>query len=196
MDYSKGRIVIVEGGQACGKTTVTNILRERILYCNLYRLSGIKDKSPEGQAKIATHYISLMNYLKTAEVIPFTHVFDRTFTTETVYSRLSHTEYSFEEMHETLWGMLEEMALKMPVYYVVLLMPKEKLEQTICSKSNKPEHAGIKFEVEESLAQQKEFLKIGEKTRNIKYFIIDCKERSASEVADGIIKAIETEESK
>ena len=38
----KSKCIIVEGPQGCGKTTLTNYLRENIPASNLYRLTVIK----------------------------------------------------------------------------------------------------------------------------------------------------------
>ena len=47
----KDTIIIVEGPQGTGKTTVTNYLREKMSATDLYRLSGIKDKTETGKEK-------------------------------------------------------------------------------------------------------------------------------------------------
>ena len=41
----KDTIIIVEGPQGAGKTTFTNYLREKMGATDLYRLTGIKDKT-------------------------------------------------------------------------------------------------------------------------------------------------------
>ena len=43
----KPKLIIVEGAQGVGKGTVTNMLREKVPYSTLMRLSGIKDKTKE-----------------------------------------------------------------------------------------------------------------------------------------------------
>ena len=48
----KDTIIIVEGPQGTGKTTVTNYLREEMSATDLYRLSGIKDRTITGKEKI------------------------------------------------------------------------------------------------------------------------------------------------
>ena len=48
----KDTIIIVEGPQGAGKTTFTNYLREKMSATDLYRLTGIKDKTEAGHKKI------------------------------------------------------------------------------------------------------------------------------------------------
>ena len=41
----RSKVIIVEGPQGAGKTTLTNMLRELITSTNLIRMSGVKDKT-------------------------------------------------------------------------------------------------------------------------------------------------------
>ena len=58
------KIIIVEGPQGVGKTTFTNLLREQMKATDLYRLSGIKDKTETGRAKIKLKYEKLLRRYK------------------------------------------------------------------------------------------------------------------------------------
>ena len=42
---SNSKLIVVEGPQGAGKTTITDYLRYAIPYTNLYRLSGTADSS-------------------------------------------------------------------------------------------------------------------------------------------------------
>ena len=53
----KDTIIIVEGPQGAGKTTFTNYLREKMSATDLYRLTGIKDKTETGHKKIEKKYL-------------------------------------------------------------------------------------------------------------------------------------------
>ena len=44
------KLIVIEGPQGTGKTTLANYLRENIPGSNLYRLSGQKDKSKTGKS--------------------------------------------------------------------------------------------------------------------------------------------------
>ena len=48
---ANSKIIIVEGAQGAGKTTVTDFLRYAVKYTNLYRLTGTADSSKEGKKK-------------------------------------------------------------------------------------------------------------------------------------------------
>lgn len=194
MDTTTARVIIVEGAQGVGKTTVTNILREKILYCNLYRLTGIKDKTLNGREKIYNHYLSLLEYLQREATTEATHLFDRTFTTEYVYSLLDHAHYDFTKQFEDLISSMEELSLKIPVYYFTLTMDATKFEQTLSVKISKPQHAGIVFSSQESLVQQEKFLTIPKYMSCINHSVIDASNISAEDVANRIIDFITTVE--
>lgn len=48
----KSKIIIVEGPQGTGKTTLSNFFRENLPGANLYRLSGQKDKTLTGKSTV------------------------------------------------------------------------------------------------------------------------------------------------
>lgn len=75
----KNRIIIIEGPQGTGKTTLANYLRENIAASNLYRLSGQKDKSATGKKLSKKMYLALIDYLLNMEIVPMDLIFDRTF---------------------------------------------------------------------------------------------------------------------
>ena len=55
----KEKIIIVEGPQGAGKTTITDYLRNTLPYTNLYRLSGISDSTKAGLEKVNKYYETL-----------------------------------------------------------------------------------------------------------------------------------------
>ena len=114
----KDTIIIVEGPQGAGKTTFTNYLREKIPSSDLYRLTGIKDKTKTGYPKIRKKYLKLLEYIENCEDVNM--IFDRTFFSEEVYSRLGFKEYSFHELYEELLKKLD--TLNFNIYFVVLYL--------------------------------------------------------------------------
>ena len=57
---ANSKIIIVEGAQGVGKTTITDFIRNSIPYTNLYRLNGTADSSPSGLEKSKKMYFSLL----------------------------------------------------------------------------------------------------------------------------------------
>lgn len=173
----KEKIIIVEGPQGVGKTTFTNYLREKMAATDLYRLTGIKDKTETGHQKIKIKYEKLLDYMKVCEDVNL--LFDRTFFTNEVYCRLGFLDYSFSETFEELLQKLD--SLDFDIYLIIL-----HLEDTDIYKKRikRDKHLYQKFEVESSIKQQKEYLKLADeveqKTNNIKVirFANDDKERT------------------
>ena len=99
---ANSKLIVVEGAQGAGKTTVTDFLRFSLSYTNLYRLCGTSDSSVEGKKKAEDMYINLLEYIKKMENKSINLVFDRTFFTEENYCRLGKKDYTFTDVYEKL----------------------------------------------------------------------------------------------
>lgn len=158
-------ILIVEGPQGTGKTTVTNYLREKMSATDLYRLSGIKDRTETGKEKIRIKYEKLLDYIESCKDINM--IFDRNFFTNEVYARLGYQDYSFKDVYENLLSRLDN--IDADIYLVILYLEDE---TDFENRLKRDKHEYQKFEVESSILQQKEYLKLaGEvenETKNIK----------------------------
>lgn len=153
----KSKLIVIEGPQGVGKTNLANYLRENIKSSNLYRLSGIPDKTITGLQKNKDMYEGLITYLKTLEETGMTLVFDRTFFTEKVYATLGFKDYSFDEAYSEL---LEKfLRLQFDIYYIALYLQNTEL-YTERLKRDKAEY--VKFDMENSIRQQNEYLKIAD----------------------------------
>ena len=85
---ANSKLIVVEGPQGVGKTTITDYLRYSLSYTNLYRLCGTSDSTETGKKKAEEMYINLIEYMKKMENKSINMVFDRTFFTEENYCRL------------------------------------------------------------------------------------------------------------
>lgn len=165
----KDKIIIVEGPQGVGKTTFTNLLREKMKATDLYRLSGIKDKTETGHAKIKLKYEKLLEYMENCEDINM--VFDRTFFTNQIYSRLGYQNYDFTSTYNELLEKLDSLKNieKYDIYLVILCLKDETLYE---KRIKRDKHEYQKFDVESSIMQQREYLKLADEveqtTKNIK----------------------------
>lgn len=165
----KDSIIIVEGPQGAGKTTFTNFLREKLSATDLYRLSGIKDKTETGYNKIKLKYEKLLEYMENCSDINM--IFDRTFFTNEVYSRLGYQDYSFADAYKELLNKLDNLKNidGYDVFLVVLYLKDEKKYE---KRIKRDKHQYQKFEVESSIKQQNEYLKLADEvekqTKNIK----------------------------
>ena len=116
----KEKIIIVEGPQGAGKTTITDYLRNTLPYTNLYRLSGISDSTKSGLEKVNRYYETLLDYMKKLENININLLFDRTFFSEEAYCRLGFKEYSFTESYNKFLKKLDN--LDFDIYYFNLYL--------------------------------------------------------------------------
>ena len=161
---ANSKIIIVEGAQGAGKTTITDFLRHAIKYTNLYRLTGTSDSSKDGKRKATEMYKNLLKYMKTLENLNVNLLFDRTFFTEEIYCRLNFKEYTFTDVYEEL---LEELStFDFEIYYITLYLKDENLFEKRIEREGKavPEYA--KFKAESSINQQRAYLKMAEEIKN------------------------------
>lgn len=157
----KGNIIIIEGPQGSGKSTMTNFIRDNLPGSNLYRLSGIKDKTKTGYEKNKTMYLGLINYMEALEETELNLIFDRTFFTEQVYAKLGYKDYSFDDVYKRLLRKLSD--LDFNIYFVVLYLKDTNIyEQRIVRQH----HQYQAFSKENSINQQNEYLSLID---NIKY---------------------------
>lgn len=154
------RLIIIEGPQGTGKTTLANYLRENIPGSNLYRLSGQKEKEETGKLISKKMYEALLDYLEKMVDIPMDLIFDRTFFTEEVYARLRYKQYNFTDVYQSLLDRF--LKLNYEIYFINLYLE----DTSIYEKRLKREHHNYQaFSVESSIDQQNVYKEIGEKLK-------------------------------
>ncbi len=157
---ANSKLIVVEGAQGAGKTTVTDFLRYSLSYTNLYRLCGTSDSSKEGKKKAEDMYINLLEYIKKMENKSINLVFDRTFFTEENYCRLGKKDYTFTDVYEKL---LEDFSkLDFEIYYITLYLKDVEKYNTRLDRKDKATFKNSKFEAENSINQQRVYLEMAE----------------------------------
>ena len=160
---ANSKLIVVEGPQGAGKTTITDYLRYAIPYTNLYRLSGTADSTPTGKKKAETMYRDLVEYLKKLGNQSINLVFDRTFFTEENYCRLGKKDYTFTDVYEKL---LEEFSkLDFEIYYITLYLKDVKKYHTRLDRKDKAAFKNSKYEAENSINQQRVYLEMAEEIK-------------------------------
>lgn len=189
---ANSKLIVVEGAQGAGKTTITDYIRYALKYTNLYRLSGTSDSSPEGKKKAENMYVDLLDYIKKMENKSINLLFDRTFFSEENYCRLGKKEYSFTDVYNVLLERFSK--LDFEIFYITLYLEDEGEFETRLDRKDKavPEYA--KFESQKSINQQREYLKmaneIKEKYPNIN--VINLKnDREIEEVKEELNKILD-----
>lgn len=160
---ANSKIIVVEGPQGAGKTTITDYLRYTIPYSNLYRLSGTSDSTPTGKEKAEEMYIDLLQYLKKLENKSINLIFDRTFFTEENYCRLGKKQYIFTDVYNKL---LEEFAkLDFDIYYITLYLENEEHYKQRLNRKEKAVFKGSEFGVNNSKNQQRVYLEMSKEIK-------------------------------
>ena len=192
---SNSKIIIVEGPQGAGKTTITDYIRKVIPYTNLYRLSGTADITKAGKEKAKVMYEDLMDYIEKLQNKSINLLFDRTFFTEEVYCRLGFKDYSFTDVYNKLLKRLSQMDFD--IYYITLYLSNEDEYVTRLDRAGKAKVKYTKFEKQSSVNQQNEYLKLAEeikeKYKNIHVVNIDnC--RKIEDVQEELKKLLDWKE--
>lgn len=172
---ANSKLIVVEGAQGVGKTTITDYLRNSIKYTNLYRLCGTSDSSIAGLKKAEDMYIDLLDYIKKLENKSINLLFDRTFFTEENYCRLGFKDYSFTEVYKKLLDKFSN--LDYEIYYITLYLSDTSLYEKRLKREGKIEPKYAKFNIENSIKQQNIYLEmakeIKDKYKSIKTIEID-----------------------
>ena len=161
---ANSKIIIVEGPQGAGKTTITDFLRHTLPYSNLYRLSGTADSTVSGKKKAEEMYVDLLEYMEKMENKSINLIFDRTFFTEENYCRLGIKEYSFTDVYEKL---LKKFAnLDFEIYYITLYLKNEDEYIERLKRDGKAVFKGAEFKAENSIKQQRVYLEMADEIKN------------------------------
>lgn len=160
----KNNIIIIEGPQGVGKSTMANFLRDNLESSNLYRLTGIKDKTITGLEKNKIMYNDLIDYMKKLEPMGVNLIFDKTFFSEAVYSKLGYKPYDFSEDYKNLVRKLAN--LNYNIYYVVLYLENTKTYEQRIIRNH---HNYQTFSLENSINQQNTYIELANniKEKNI-----------------------------
>ena len=160
---ANSKLIVVEGAQGAGKTTVTDFIRYSLSYTNLYRLCGTSDTTKEGKKKAEDMYIDLLEYIKKMENKSINLLFDRTFFTEENYCRLGKKDYTFTDVYEKL---LEDFSkLDFDIYYITLYLKDTKKYSNRLDRKDKAKFKNSEFNVENSINQQRVYLEMAEEIK-------------------------------
>ena len=192
---ANSKIIIVQGAQGAGKTTITDYIRHAIPYTNLYRLSGTADSSKEGKIKAKKMYEDLVDYIEKLQNMSVNLLFDRTFFTEEVYCRLGFKDYTFSDVYEKLLEKLANMDFE--IYYITMYLSNEDEFEKRIKRRGKATNKYAKFNKQSSINQQNAYLKLAdeikEKYKNINVVMVDnC--RPEATVKEEIKKLLEWKE--
>ena len=161
---SNSKLIIVEGAQGAGKTTITDYIRNSLPYTNLYRLSGTSDATITGKAKSEKMYYDLIEYIDKLQNMSINLLFDRTFFTEEIYCRLGFKEYSFSDVYEKLLDKLSKMDFE--IYYITLYLDDTDEYVRRLDRNGKAVVKYSKFDKNNSINQQNEYLKMADEIKS------------------------------
>ncbi len=160
---ANSKIIVVEGPQGVGKTTITDYIRHAIPYTNLYRLSGTADISPGGKEKAKVMYEDLLEYVEKLQNKSINLLFDRTFFTEEIFCRLGFKEYSFTDVFNKLIDKLAKMDFD--IYYITLYLSNSEEFTKRLNREGKTKVKYTEFNKNSSVNQQEAYLKLSDEIK-------------------------------
>lgn len=160
---SNSKLIIVNGAQGAGKTTVTDYLRYKMSYTNLYRLCGTSDSSSAGKEKATKMYENLLDYIEKLQGMSINLLFDQIYFTEEVYDRLGFKEYSFTDVYERLNERLAK--LDYDIYVITLYLSDTNEFEKRLAREGKHNMKYAKYNAESSINQQNKYLDVAEELK-------------------------------
>lgn len=148
----KNKLIIVEGAQGVGKTTITNLLREKIPYSCLIRSSGIKRRDKLGSWKTYRSHKQMLEMISEGYENELNFILDRTFFSEKVYEDLGHKEPCSITFYKELTDKLNALSERFDITLVLLTATANQFNERL--KREKPMYSNVEFNIAESLNQQ------------------------------------------
>lgn len=186
----KQKILFLHGAQGVGKTTVSNLLREKLTHTTLIRLAGVPSLQEQADKKAMLYHLSLMDGINRTFGTGMNYVIDRSFLCEKVYANLGYKPHTFEEECTIIENILETMTDYFDIYFV-LLKANETTFQTRLQQREKSQFEAVQFKVENSMAQQKEyekeFLGLPKSVHSLSLFV---DEETSENIANFIVETI------
>ena len=161
---ANSKLIVVEGPQGAGKTTITDFIRHSLAYTNLYRLSGTNDTTPAGKEKAHIMYIDLLDYMKKMENLSINLLFDRTFFTEENYCRLGKKEYTFTDIYDDLLDKFSK--LDFDIYYITLYLKDVDQYNKRLNREGKAVFKTSNFFADNSNQQEEVYLEMSDEIKN------------------------------
>lgn len=160
----KEKLIIIEGAQGTGKTTLCKNIKSLLGASNLYNLCGTSDTGSLGLYKSKQMYFALINYIKNLENCSINLIFDRIFITEQVYSKIGYKDYDFTTIYNSLIEKLYN--LDFEIYLFLLIVQDiQILKQRFLNRDKKKDLSrknidDFDYNIEESLKQQYGYIEL------------------------------------
>lgn len=161
----KRKLIIVEGGIASGKSSLSHLLRENMKHTTMLSLSSIYDDTSVNNF---LYHTNILNMLLDIDMSNF--ILCRSFLSNEVMSRLGHKTYDNKQNYDFL---LDKLKFLNRYYYdvkIIILATTEQEYKKRLSKRNKFEL--IEHTVNEALEQQRTYLKLVDELREFGFDVV------------------------
>lgn len=156
----KPLLLIVEGAPASGKSSVCRYLREQLPNCTLFDLGSVPNDSVVSNWIYHTSMSTLFFDLRSTNA---NFVCSRSFITNEIYYRLGKKDYVNSANYHYLLDRFSLLTAFYNVNVVILATSREEYEKRLTNRGKKTEY--IKYSSDESMKQQREYMKITDELR-------------------------------
>lgn len=155
---SKPKLIIVEGGIASGKSSLTHLLRENMKHTTMLSLSSVMNDSEVNNFLYHTNILNMFYDIKNSNF-----VLCRSFISNEIYARLGHKNYDNTENFDFFVDKLLFLAKhRYDVKVIILATSTNELERRL-GKREKFEL--VEHSIKEAKEQQRKYLEIADELR-------------------------------
>ena len=190
----KQSLLFVHGAQGSGKSTLTNLLREKLTHTTLMRLAGVPADQEDPNTQALRYHVAMLEAVNQAYGTGMNFIFDRSYLCEKVYANLGFKEHSFDKELKVITSGMKELSKRYNIYFVLLTASKEVFQQRL-KREGKTVFEGIEFDAQNSINQQEEYLnEFEDLPEDVGVLILPTNDMSTEELAQFIIEAIKEED--
>jgi thymidylate kinase len=164
----KPKLIIVEGAQGTGKTSITLALKNRLPYAQVMMLRGNEQRCEQMSFR---NHMNALKFVSDSSRISNDFILDRSFLSEHCYSQL-YRESTFTHLNDVLVNFTKQLKEDYDVSIVLMLADEESFKERLVDR-DKAQFSDVVFHVNNSLRQQDTYISIVSDVA--KHFNVICK---------------------
>ena len=181
--------IVIEGSRGVGKSTVTQLLRAKILNCTLINFTGFNEGGEVGLAQTIKYYSTWFGLFNSMKGTNSVYIHDRFYLSEMVYSNI-YKDYDFEPYYNKFNNLVAQCFEDFHLVILVLEDEKE-FDKRLKSRKKTKLFGRVSEEARESMEQQAGYIYHGNHippNAGIKLHYISVDKKSPDDIVQEIIE--------
>lgn len=146
----KPKLIILEGTIGSGKSTISTMIRELVPTYTLYRLTGLP-KQTDTANKSYIYHLNVLQSIERSALLDMNFVLDRSFISNTIYSRMGLKTYSYENTYE-LFAVLRRISKFYDVHAINLYCSND--AELLSRLGGRDKFQYVKHDLEQAIRQR------------------------------------------